>query len=332
MQQPLPLKILGVGRYLPQRVVPSCEVENLCQLPAGWIERNSGVCERRWANADETNSFMGAAAAQEAIADAGIAATTIDLIVNASGSAEQAIPDTAPLIQRRLGLGHSGIACLSIHATCLSFLVALDTCASLLASGRYRYILLVTSEIASVGLNPAEPESASLLGDAAAAVVLTATPPGEKSGLCTARLETYGDGAYYTQVAGGGTRHHPNKPSVQATDNLFHMEGKAIAHFALRHSPAFLERLRPGLSKGLGDIALVVPHQASLLALRTLSKFGWPQEKIMVTLDHLGNCIAASIPATLYAAIRQGRLQRGDEVLLVGTGAGLSLGGVILVY
>jgi 3-oxoacyl-[acyl-carrier-protein] synthase-3 len=332
MNQPLPLKIIGVGRYLPQRVVPSCEVEELCQLPTGWIERNSGVRERRWVNETETNSLMGAQAAREAIADAGLAPTDIDLILNASGSYEQAIPDTAPLIQRQLGLGNSGIACMTLHATCLSFLVALDTCASLLASGRYRSILLVTSEIASVGLNPTEPESASLLGDAAAAVVLTATPAGEKSGLCTARLETFGDGAYYTQVPGGGTRKHPNKPGAQAIDNLFHMEGKAIAHFALRQSPAFLERLRPGLSTGLGDIALVVPHQASLLALRTLGKFGWPADKVMVTLDHLGNCIAASIPATLYAAIRQGRLQRGDEVLLVGTGAGLSLGGVILVY
>ncbi len=332
MDKILPLKIVGIGRYLPQRVVPSCEVETLCQLPAGWIERNSGVRERRWVNENETNSWMGAEAAKEALADASLAPTDIDLIINASGSYEQAIPDTAPLIQRQLGLGNSGIACLTIHATCLSFLVALDMCASLLASGRYRHILLVTAEIASVGLNPAEPESASLLGDAAAAVVLTATPPGETSRICTARLETYGDAAYYTQVPGGGVRKHPNKPDAQPLDNLFHMEGKAIAHFALRHSPEFLERLRPGLSKGLGNIALVVPHQASLLALRTLGKFGWPAERIVVTLDHLGNCIAASIPATLYAAIRQGRLQRRDEVLLVGTGAGLSLGGVILVY
>lgn len=332
MKQPLPLKIIGVGRYLPQRIVPSSEVEKLCQLPAGWIERNNGVRERRWVDETETNSFMGAEAAKEALADAGLAPTDIDLIINASGSYEQAIPDTAPLIQRHLGLGNSGIPCLTIHATCLSFLVALDMCASLLASGRYRHILLVTAEIASIGLNPSEPESASLLGDAAAAVILTLTPTGEKSGLCTARLETYGDGAYYTQVSGGGTRKHPNKPGAQATDNLFHMEGKAIAHFALRQSPAFLERLRPGLSKGLGDIALVVPHQASLLALRTMGRFGWPAEQVMVTLDHLGNCIAASIPATLYAAIRQGRLHRGEKLLLVGTGAGLSLGGAILLY
>ncbi len=332
MQHPLPLKIMGIGRYLPKRIVPSSEVEALCALPTGWVERNSGVRERRWADEEETNSFMGAAAACEAIADAGIDPGDIDLIINASGSYEQPIPDTAPLIQRQLGLGASGIACFTIHATCLSFLVALDTCASLLTSGRYRTILVVTSEIASVGLNAAQPESASLLGDAAAAVVLGPTPLGEQAGLYAARLETYGDGAYLTQVAGGGARKHPNKPNAQAADNLFSMQGSKVARFAIQHSPQFLERLRPGLSSGLGSISLVVPHQASLLALRTLGKFGWPSAKIVTTLDHLGNCIAASIPATLYVAIRQGRLQRGDEVLLVGTGAGLSLGGVILIY
>jgi 3-oxoacyl-[acyl-carrier-protein] synthase-3 len=208
----------------------------------------------------------------------------------------------------------------------------LDLCASLLTSGRYRNILLVTTEVASVGLNPAEPESASLLGDAAAAAVLTRTPQGERSAICTARLETYGDGAYFTQVPGGGARKHPNKVDAHPTDNLFHMEGRSVAHFALRHIVGYLERLRPGLSTGLGSIRLVVPHQASLLALRTLNRFGWPSERVAITLDHLGNCIAASIPATLYAVICQGRVQRGDEVLLVGTGAGLSFGGVIFIY
>ncbi len=329
---PLPLKIIGIGRYLPRRVVSSAEVEALCNLPAGWIVRNSGVGRRHWANEDETNSYMGAQAALEAIEDAGIHLRDLDLILNASGSSEQAIPDTAPLIQRQLGLGGSGIPCMTIHATCLSFIAALDTAASLLASHRYTNILIVTSEVASVGLNPAQAESASLLGDAAAAVVVTRSAANETSALLASQIETYGDGAYLTQVAGGGAKRHPNKAGVQAHENLFQMEGRAIAHFALKYSAAFLERLRPGLAHGLGSIQLVVPHQASLLMIRTLTRYGWPAEQIAVTLDRLGNCIAASVPCTLYEAMREGRVRRGDEVLLVGTGAGLSLGGVILRY
>jgi 3-oxoacyl-[acyl-carrier-protein] synthase-3 len=332
MNSSLPIKIAGIGHYLPQRVVSNCEVETLCGLPSGWIKRNSGVCERRWANRDESNSRMGAAAAAEAIADAGLTPHSIELIINASGSNEQAIPDTAPLIQAQMGLGASGIPCTTIHSTCLSFIVAFDLAAHLIAAGRYRTILVVTSEVASVGINPDEPESASLLGDAAAAVVLTPAAPGEHSALHCARIETYGDGAYLSEVPGGGSRKPPNHPATTAQDNLFHMQGGQLARFAMRYASEFLERLAPGLSTGLGDIDLVVPHQASLLGLRLYQRFGWPAEKLAVTLDRLGNCIAASIPVTLYTAIRDGRLRRGDRLLLVGTGAGFSIGGVIVTY
>ena len=112
----LPLKIIGLGRYLPERIVPSAEVEALCGLPPGWIERRSGVRERHWATT-ETSSYMGAQAAREAVAQAGLALSDIDLILNASGTPEQAIPDGGPLIQRQLGLGGSGIPCLSVHNT-----------------------------------------------------------------------------------------------------------------------------------------------------------------------------------------------------------------------
>ncbi len=327
----LPIKIAGVGRYLPERIVPSSEVEAMCRLRPGWIERHSGVRERRWANG-ETSSYMGAQAAREAVANAGMAFADIDLILNASGTPEQAIPDGGPLIQRQLGLGTSGIACLSIHATCLSFLVALDVAANLLTTGRYRNILIVTSEVASAGINFNEPESASLMGDAAAAAVITLATPTEASCLHTARLETYGEGAYLTAINGGGTRKHPNSPDTKPEDNLFHMDGPQVLRMAVRYVTGFLEKLRPGLSTGLGSISLVTPHQPSLMGIKVMQSFGWPADKIVVTLDWLGNCVAASIPVTLYEAIKQGRLQRGDEVLLVGTGAGLSIGGAILTY
>jgi 3-oxoacyl-[acyl-carrier-protein] synthase-3 len=327
----LPLKILGLGRYLPERVVPSAEVEALCGLPAGWIERHSGVRQRHWATT-ETSSYMGAQAAREAVTDAGLALTDIDLIINASGTPEQAIPDGGPLVQRQLGLGNSGIACLSVHVTCLSFLAALDLSANLLETGRYARILIVTSEIGSVGINFKEPESASLIGDAAAAAVVVRTPPGEAACLSAARLETYGDGADFTAIRGAGSRRPPNHPDTRPEDNLFHMDGRQVLRMALTYSGPFLEKLRPGLSRGLGRLELVVPHQPSLVGLRAMQTFGWPAARIMVTLDHLGNCVAASLPATLYEAVRQGRLKRDDELLLVGTGAGLSIGGVILTY
>lgn len=328
---PVPVKIAGVGCYLPPRIVPNSQVEALCGLPSGWIEKRTGIRERRWVNG-ESNTFMAAQAAVEAVSQAGLHLTDIDLIINASGTQEQAIPDGGPLLQRELGLGESGIACFSVHATCLGFLMALDVAAGLLATGRYRHILITNADVASCGLNFAEPESAALMGDAAAAVVVTQTPPGESSAFQAFHFKTYGQGANLTEIRGGGSRKHPNHPETRPQDNLFHMEGPALLKMTRHYAPAFLEQLRPGLSAGLGDIKLVIPHQASLLALRMLRHFGWPDAQIMITLVHLGNCVSASIPVALYEAVQQGRLQRGDEVLLVGTGAGLSLGGVILRY
>ena len=111
------------------------------------------------------------------------------------------------------------------------------------------------------------------------------------------------------------------------------MDGRRVFRMAMRKAPAFLEALQPGLSRGLGDIRLMVPHQASRLALRAQAgQFGFDEARMASTIERLGNCVAASIPATLYEAVRDGRVARGDKVLLLGTGAGLSLGGLILTW
>jgi 3-oxoacyl-[acyl-carrier-protein] synthase III len=331
MQIDIPLKIAGIGRYLPEHIVKNPELEALCGLSEGWIEERNGVRERRWVTS-ETNSYMGAQAAKEALEDAGITLDEIDLILNASGTSEQAIPDTSALMQRELGMGKSGIACMTVHTTCLSFVVALDTCASLLASGRYKNILVITADIASVGINPKEPESATLVGDAAAAVVVTLAREGEPCKLHHALLRTYGDGAYYTAIMGGGARLHPNKPGAKPEDNLFHMDGLSALRMVNRYIYTFLDELYPGLSKSSCDLDAIVPHQASKLGLMLLTRFGWPEGKILRTLEWMGNCVAASIPSTLYEGIRSGRIQRGNKVLLIGTSAGLSIGAVILTY
>jgi len=328
----LPLKILGVGRYLPKRVVTSAEVERLCGIKPGWIERHTGVKERRWVGPGETNSTMGAAAAREAIADSGLQLSDIDLILCASGTPEQTIPDNSALIQRELGLGQSGVSCMSVHITCLSFLLALDLASNLLATGRYRNILIVSSDIASVALNFRDPESSALFGDVAAACVVTRTPPGEKSEVKVARFETYSVGAHLTEIRGGGSRLHPTNPETKPEDNLFSMAGPKVYRLARQHQDEFLERLRPGLSHSPGSIRLVLPHQASLLALRALRRNGIDDDQVVITLDRFGNCVASSLPLTLYEAVKTGRLQRGDETLIAGTGAGLTLGGMIITY
>ncbi|MBI5842689.1 MAG: ketoacyl-ACP synthase III [Chloroflexi bacterium] len=331
MQVNLPLKIIGLGRYLPSRVVPNSVLEEMCGVPAGWVERRNGVRERRWVT-DETSSFMSAQAAHEALDEAGLKPNQLDLIINASGTGEQALPDTGALIQRQLGLGKSGIPAITVHTSCLSFVAAMDVAANFLQTGRYKNILIASADAASCGINPKEPESASLVGDAAAAVVVTRPKEDEKSIVHHAHFKTYGEGAYLTAIMGGGSARHPRFPNHNPEDDLFHMDGPAVLRMVRGIAADFLEELYPGLSKSLVDIDAVVPHQASKVGLLMLTRFGWPEEKIMQTLECLGNCVAASIPVTLYQAVRDGHIQRGRKVLLVGTGAGLSIGGLVLTF
>jgi 3-oxoacyl-[acyl-carrier-protein] synthase III len=328
-----PLKICGVGRYLPHRVVTNDEVGPACGLSSDGVLARCGVATRHRVNGlEETASFMGAAAAREALADAGLGIRDVDLILNASATPEQALPDTAPFLQAQLGLGSSGVPAWTVSAACLSFLAALDVAASLLACGRHRTILIVSSEISSAGLNPADPETGPLFGDGAAAVVVQRTPGGDASSVDALRMETYGEGAALTGIPGCGTKRPPGGAATRADDHLFRMNGPALLRTALRRGRPFIDRLVSGLDPRDVASAIVIPHQPSRAGMELLTVLGFAPARVVCTLERYGNCVAASMPLALCEAVRSGRLARGDRALLIGTGAGVSFGGAVLTF
>jgi 3-oxoacyl-[acyl-carrier-protein] synthase-3 len=214
----------------------------------------------------------------------------------------------------------------------MSFLTALDVAAAFIMANRYRRLLLVTSDVASVGLNWEHPESSTLFGDLAVAAVVERTPNGEESCFQAVHFETYGDGANHTAIPGGGTLRHPNNPNTKPSDNLFHMNGAAVLQMAFEYLPPFLERVQPGLNKSILDIKWVVPHQASKVAINVFRSFNWPPEQIINILGWSGNCVAASLPGALYQGISDQRIRRGDPVLLLGFGAGLCFGAIKMIF
>ncbi|UBV43166.1 ketoacyl-ACP synthase III [Deinococcus taeanensis] len=322
----LGMRPLATAQALPQRVVSTAEVAALCGVPEALAVRRSGVHERRWLSGDETALSLGAQAARTAIARAGLTIRDVDVVLNASGSQLQPIPDGAALYARELGV--RGAATYSLHGTCLSFLLAAQHAALLIHTRQARHVLIISSEAGSPGLNPQQPESTLLIGDGAAAVLLgPAARAGQ--GLHATRIETYPEGADHTRIRGGGTLLTPQNPAARASDFTFDMRGLQVLKLASRVVPGFLERLRPGLSRGLPGITHVIPHQASQAGLDLLRRYGWPEERVEVTLRTLGNVIAASLPLTLHQALTGGRLREGDTALLVGTGAGLIAGGMI---
>ncbi len=328
----LPVNIAGLGFYLPERCVDNAELVARLNIPAEWIERATGVRERRYAT-HETSAGMGAAAARQALDDAGLRADELDAIIGASAGPQQAIPCTAALVQRELGAADGGSACFDLNATCLSFLFALHTAAQFVAAGAYRNVLVYSSEITSRTLNPHERESAVLFGDAAAAVVVRRSRPGETGAIWHARFATYSSGADLTQIRGGGTLHHPNDPTTTIEMNMFHMRGPAIFKLATRLVEPFLDQFFDTLGWERDQIDAVVPHQASRHGVEQLTRrLGFRSEQVVVNLALRGNCIAASIPLALAEAVHAGRIQRGARVLLLGSGAGLTLGALALTF
>lgn len=333
-----PLRLVSTGLALPRTAVDARTLEGRIGLPEGWVAAKSGVMTRYFAEADETASRLGASAARQALARAGLEAADLDLVLSAAGSTEQAIPCTAALIHRELGLAASGVPAFDLDSTCLSFVTALDVAASLLASGRYRRILIVSAEIASVGLNWEERESATIMGDGAAAAIVEAAPPEAGTGLLAARMETYSSGAELTRVLGGGTKHAPARhegdlASYVAQYARFEMDGRGVFKLSASVLAEFVPRFFAEAGTTLGDVDLVVPHQASLAALYLVQRrLGVPDAKWVLTAPFYGNTIAASIPMALDFAIGEGRLRRGQTALLLGTSAGFSVGAALLRY
>jgi len=318
------VRLSGFGKYLPPRVVTSAELEVRLSLPAGWIADHTGVEERRYA--DESQSGMAAKAVREAMQDAGLTWSDVSLLIGACGVPEQAIPCTAALVQKQLGEAAFGVGCFDVNTTCLSFLAALDVASALVDSGAHRHIVVFSAEKASIGLNPHEPESATLMGDGAAAVVVSRATDGESSVMAPAALTTFSAGSHLAEVRSGGTAHHPSDPATTREMMLFHMEGPKIMRFTQKAGVPFIRRYVDALPWPDDTIRLVVPHQASLFAMRLMARAVGFEGRLFENIRDHGNCVAASIPMALHDAVKSGRLARGDVTLLGGTAAGVSIG------
>ena len=309
-------KITGFGYYLPPNIETSEQLSKKIKKSSDWILSRTGVKERRVSDIDVDK--MGAISAKKAIGDK----RKPDLIINASGVPKQTIPDTSVFIQKELG--YSGIPSFSVHSTCLSFITALNVAGSLIESKAYSNILIVSSDRGTRGRNFDEPESASILGDASAAIYLE--PTKEKSGLIDFDMSSWPEGANLTEVRGGGTNLHPQDTHTQDKDNLFSMNGPKVFKYTL---PKVYKMILDVLKRNnitQEDIDLLIPHQASGKAVTAYSKYGgFPEHKVVNIISTTGNCVAVSLPLALAMALEEKRVSKNNRIFLVGTGAGLSI-------
>jgi 3-oxoacyl-[acyl-carrier-protein] synthase-3 len=326
------VKILGTGTYLPKQRISPEDLANKMGVDVNAIQK-VGMKSRYYASKSETASYMAARAAKVAIQDAGLTLSDIDIIICASGTMQMPIPCTAALIHNALNFDEP-IPAFDVNATCLSFLTALDTSSYLIEANKYRNILIVSSEIASIGLNYNDLESAVLFGDGAAAVVVSKSSSKDSSKIMASQMNTFSDSWKHCKIAGGGTECHAENWSPDKKEMFqFQMNGKEVFKVALKVLPEFIEKLFQMAKTQMEEIDVVIPHQASLSAMNLLQKkLQIKDEQMTNIIEDYGNMIAASIPFALNQAIKTDKLKRGNRILLLGTSAGVSVGGMILEY
>jgi 3-oxoacyl-[acyl-carrier-protein] synthase-3 len=299
--------------------------------PTGWTEEQTGVAYRCFMESADNAITMGAAAARRALDAAGVEGSSLDAIISVGSVPYQAIPCTAAFFQRELDLTESGIPAFDINATCLGFLVALDVVAQGIATGRYRTVLIVASEPASLGLNWDDPLTAGLFGDGAAAVVLGTA---RRAGAClrASHMQTFSSGLEFCQIRSGGTGLSPRQnPEASIAGAVFEMQGRLAYKMAAEFLPGFLMTLFQRAQVDASGVDVWVPHQASGRAIDHLQRaLRLPAERLVMTLNSLGNQVSASLPIALHRGLSNGQIQPGNTIALVGSGAGLAFGGALL--
>lgn len=323
------LKILGTGISLPAVCCLSSELDVTHGKKSGWFEAETGVTSR-YVVSGESQIDMGVAAGREAIRQAGLQATDIDLIISACGIAYQTLPATAPLYQRALGIADGKAAAFDINSTCLSFVSALEMVSALLSTGRYRRALIISSEIASRALPwQSQPEIAGLFGDGAAAAIVEH----DQQAYMDASFQTYPSAYEACQIAAGGTRFDfQNQREAFEANAQFAMDGKALFKVTSKHFSRFVSALLRKAGWRERDVNVVIPHQASPFALAHLIRqCGFATDQVVDISRTHGNQIAASIPTALHIARQAGRMPHGAKVLMLGTSAGVSFGGIAMI-
>ncbi|HEY0341564.1 MAG TPA: 3-oxoacyl-[acyl-carrier-protein] synthase III C-terminal domain-containing protein, partial [Steroidobacteraceae bacterium] len=292
----IPMQILGTGEHVPRRRVDSTEFDRRWGKDEGWTRSQTGVRSRAFLSGDETAITMGLSAARQALDFAGIEAAQLDAIICVGSVPYQLIPCTAAFLQRALQLQDSGIAAFDINATCLGFIVALDLVAQGIATGRYRTVLIVASEPASIGIDWEDPATAGLFGDGAGAVVLGA-PRRPGAVLCASHVQTFSVGLEFCQIRAGGTGRYPRVRGGHPMEGTaFEMQGRPTYKLAAERFPAFVEQLLARARVRLDEVGIWVPHQASGHALAHLQALlRVPADRMMLTIGDVGNQVSASV-------------------------------------
>jgi 3-oxoacyl-[acyl-carrier-protein] synthase-3 len=323
------VSITGVGSYVPARVLTNAELEKMVETSDDWITSRTGIRERRIAAPDEATSHLAFQAAQRALANAGVTADQVDLIIVATITPDMLFPSTACLVQQLLGATRA--AAFDIEAACSGFVYALDIASHFVASHTYNTVLVIGAEKMSSVVDWTDRNTCVLFGDGAGAAVLQNRP--NAHGLLTTCLGSDGGKAGLLELPAGGSAQPATADSVAQKLHFLRMDGRQTFKSAVNAMVAAATKALARCELTIPEIKCIIPHQANQRILTAVAEqLGAREEQVFVNVDRYGNTSAASVAIALDEAVRQGRIQRGDLVLLVVFGAGLTWGAAIIEW
>ena len=315
--------LTGIGAYLPRTIVSNDEMAARVETSDEWIRERTGIRQRHFAEADETCAFMATQAARAALTDAGVDPTSVDAVILATATPDQAFPATAVRVLHALGSPGFGF---DLSAACSGFIYALSTADAMIRAGQVKTILVIGSEVYSRIMNWEDRGTCVLFGDGAGAVLLQAgegAGTNEDRGLLATRLHAQGSLADILYVDGAVGQ--PDKPGHLV------MNGREVFRHAVTRLAETVQQTLAASGLTAADIDWLVPHQANMRIIDAVGRrLGVSTDKVVVTVDQHANTSAASIPLALHTAYRDGRIKRGQLVLMEALGGGLTWGSALL--
>ena len=327
MSRRIAAKISGVAGYVPPKVLTNADLEKLVETNDEWIRTRTGIRERHIAEAGTASSHLATEAAKLLLDKTKTDPAEIDLIIVASVTPDMFFPATACLVQDRLGAKHAWGFDLS--AACSGFAYALTVGAQFVGSGAHRKVVVIGSDVMSSILDYKDRATCVLFGDGAGAVLLEPAKDGE--GILDFSHDVDGSGGKYLYMPGGGSLHPTTHETIDKNMHVVHQDGSQVFKYAVRRMAELAGCLLERNGFTSDDLALVVPHQANLRIIRAMQeRLGVDDSKVMVNIDKYGNTTGGTIPLGLRDAVDQGRLRKGDLVLLAAVGAGYTTGGLLM--
>ncbi|MFH0764581.1 MAG: beta-ketoacyl-ACP synthase III [Candidatus Omnitrophota bacterium] len=320
--------IIGLGAYLPEKVLTNKDLEKMVDTTDEWITTRTGIKERRIAGSHEATSDMAAEAAKSALKDAGLKAEDIDLIIVATITPDMFFPATACLVQEKIGARH--VPAFDISVACSGFIYGLAIADRFIASGVYKHALVIAAEKLSSVTDWSDRNTCVLFGDGAGAAVLG---PVDKGGILSVSLGANGKEGDLIKLPAGGSRIPATRKSIEDKLHFIKMNGAELFKHAVKiMADAALAATQP-LGLKAEDLALVIPHQANIRILNAVAKrMGLTADKIYLNIEKYGNMSAASSAVALVEAVQSGRIKKGDKILLDAFGGGLSWGAIVIEW